>query len=1132
MTRRQILRKAVRIAGYVGLGVVVLVVVIAVGAPIYFRGDRFGKLIEDALPETRGHTHIGGGSWSWGTVIDLVRGRPAALDLEDVTVIDPESTEVLHVDRISARVEVHRQPTHIIIHDLQLSDVRWRFASMTKEKKVGFIAAFEGVKKAARKPAKTPGAFWLSIEGARLEHVEATFALPSWGLTLRDVNAIGGLAIKGKLFTWEVKDADVRGGGRLRILGEKSGIVLPYERGRLDRVATDAADPDNIHLTANGVVTGASRTSGSGVFTGIYGISPASKHSGIEFDAHIENAADAVNAIAANRGLGRRVHVGGKAADLRLHFSQPFDRVAIDARARGFDVSADDIEARDVGAHVAAEPIQGRVRVDHLSLASPEGGRLEADATVDRLRIDATVTCARFAARALLPSALRPFAGKSLDGMLHARADLRVGDAELVRSTLVLTRGDGETGPQAVALLAGPSTRAPPGATIVRLTGAKLSQGVLRVPRVALGMWGGTFAAEGRVALWDPDERHWLSPPRLDLTLQGSGIQIERLIGSSLATGALTFRAHAQGPTNDLGLAVDFSEGAGVTVLGERVRLPAHAALRVGEGGITLADFPLGGPGSSVLIVGGRIGLSGRLALDVGIRQFPIGRIPGILGTKLPVAGDVSGAVRLVGPVRLPAVNGELTLAGVSFAGYDLGGGTIKLSPEAKGAVRARGQLVNAIAVDGRLATRPSGLEGEATLTIAKLPIEPFLPTLPGKLTARGVVSGTAQARISPDRPATAEGRLTELALSVVSPPARGRPAGSFDVRAENEIVLRVKAGEGLNLGPARLRSSLGTIEISGESHRDDLRASARGRLELTGLGPFMRPWLDRIAGSIDLDLAATARGTFDDVSVSGTATVTAPLSLKLAGQGLEASVPGGQLRISKNVVDVVALPVVVHAEAFPVAVVRRIDAKARVTGRVDGASARGKMSAHVAIDNLDVHVPLVGRTPIHSAGGFIDVVGDAAAGKVDVARVDIPVTGEAEGLTAAAGATVDRAKVAVRLRGTARQLALSGDVDVGSAHVRASALKGSSGGGGGGAGKGKAKGPLADHPEIEAMALDLRVRSGGGAIHVDVNNLPDLRLDVDMHVGGTVKKPSITGTQKGANVWTSFVLTLAGLFK
>ena len=33
---------------------------------------------------------------------------------------------------------------------------------------------------------------------------------------------------------------------------------------------------------------------------------------------------------------------------------------------------------------------------------------MEADATFDGLRIDATVTCSRFAPRALLPDALRP----------------------------------------------------------------------------------------------------------------------------------------------------------------------------------------------------------------------------------------------------------------------------------------------------------------------------------------------------------------------------------------------------------------------------------------------------------------------------------------------------------------------------------------------------------------------------------------------------------------------------------------------------------------------------------------------------------------------------------------------------
>ena len=1127
MTRRNRLRKAVRIAGYVLAGLVVLAVVIAVGAPIYFRGERFGRLVESALPETRGHTHVGGGDWSWSAVIALVRGQPAALALDDLTITDPEATEVLHIDHLSARIEVHRKPTRIIIHDLEIKDARWRFARMAKENKVGFLASFEGVKKAARKPSKPATSTELSIAGARLDGIEVTFDLPTWGLNLRDVHAIGGLAFKGKTFTFEVKDADVRGGGRLRILGQKNGFALPIERGRLQRVATTAEDPDNIHLEASGVVTGRSRTSGGGVFTGIYGISPASKHQGIDFDVHIENAADAVNAIVVNRWLGRTVRVGGDAADLRLHFSQPFDAIAIDARARGFDVAAHDFDARDLGFHLETEPQAGRFRVEHLTVASPEGGRMEADATVDRLRVDATVTCKRFAARALLPSPLRGFAGKALDGTLHARADLLAGDAELVRSTLVLTRGDGEKGPPAVALLAGAGARAPAGATVVRLAGAKLADGVLRVPRIALGMWGGTFAAEGRVALWDPDERHWLSPPRLDLKLQANGILIERLIGSGFARGAISFNAHAHGSTESLALAVDFTGPRVITVLGEKVRLPTEANLRLDDSTIDLGNLPLGGPGESALITSGRIGLSGRLALDVGVFRFPIDRLPGISGTALPVGGSISGAVRIVGEPRAPALSGQFTLAGVTIAGTSLGGGTIDIKPERNGAVRARGHLTDAIAVDGRLAPKPSGLEGDLTLTLTRFTLDPFLPTWPG-LKPGGFISGTGSARIEPGKPATGEAKLHELALSLTSTDAHGKPA-TIDVRAENEIVVRVRGGDGLSLSPARFRMGTGWIELAAESHQDQQRASLRGHLELAAAAPFARAWFKELAGSLEVDLSATAAGDVKDIAISGNVAVATPLSVTLADLPVHASIPGGRLSVTNNVIDTAALPVILHAEGFPVAAVSKIDAKARLTGRIDAMSPRAKYNAHLALENLDVHVPLIGRNPIHAAGGLIDVVGEAGTGKVDLTRIDLPISAEVERLAATAGVMVDRAKVALRVRGTARQLALSGDVDLGSAHIRADALQKSGGGGKGGGDK--KKGPLADHPEIEAAALDIRVRSSGGAVSVDVNNIPDLRVDVDMHVGGTVKKPSITGTQKGANIWSSFVLALVRLF-
>jgi hypothetical protein len=1132
MTRRTRLRKAGRIAVYAVGSVVALAVVLAVLAPIVFQGRNFGWLVERMLPEWRGRAHVGGGHWSWGTVISLARGRPAALDFQDVTVTDPEGTEVLHIANVALRVEVHRQPTRILIHDLVVTDARWRFGRMAGANKVGFLASFEGPPRKVRRRPSKPSKSTISIVGARLEGVDATFDFPTWGLVLRDVHGAAGLGLDGSTFTFEVTEADARSGGRLRILGEKSGIVLPIDRGRIDRVATTADDPDSIRLDASGVAVGRSRIAGNGRFTGIYGLTPASKASGIEYEARIENAADAINAIAAGRGLKDRLRAGGGAAHLRLRFAQPFDHIAIEAEARGLDLASREIDARDVGFHLTTEPMDGRFRLERLSLASPEGGRLQAEARLERMQAEATVTFTRFAARPLLPSALRPFAAGTLNGVLQARADLAGGDAELVRSTLVVTRAEKEKGPAAIALLAGTAARPPPGATVVRLTGVKARDGVLKVPRVTLGMWGGGFSAEGRVALWDPEERRWLGAPRLDLKLQATGLQIERLSGNGFAGGALTFRAHAYGTTDELALDLDFASGSAFTVLGERMRLPARARLRLADSQIVLADFPLGGPGDSQLICAGKIALSGRIALDVGVREFPIARLPGLLDTTLPVAGSISGAVRIVGPPRLPALSGEVMFEDVSYAGRALGGGKIAITPQPKGAIRARGTLVDAIAVDGRLAPRRSGLEGDVTLTLTRLPIEPFLPALPGKVSARGLASGTAVARIAPGERAHAEGRLSELAVSLSPPPARGKAAGTLEVRAENEIVLRARAGEGLTLGPARLRSSLGLIELWGESRGDDVRASLRGRLELGGVASFARPWLDRIAGAMDVDLAASGRGGLDDVSLNGSVAIAAPVSLKLAAMPVEAWVTGGRLRIANNVVTTDALPVIVRAERFPAAAVSKLDARAHVSGRLDGSNARGRFNAHVALDSVDVNVPLVGRKPIRAVGGVVDVTGDAATGRFDVTRIDVPITGEAEALAAAAGAMVDRASVALRVRGSSRQLALSGDVNVVSAHLQAAALRKRGGAGGKAAGGGAAsKGPLAAYPEIEAMHLDVNVRSRDGAISVDVNNLPDLRLDVDMHVGGTVKKPSITGAPRGANFWTSFVLALAKLF-
>ena len=213
---------------------------IAVGAPIYFRGERFGQLVERMLPDWRGRVHVGGGHWNWGTVIALVRGRPAAIAFEDITITDPEGTEVLHIEHVSARIEAHRKPTRIIIHDLDIKDARWRYARMKGENKIGFLAAFESIPRKVRKKPSKPTSSEFSIVGRAPRRDRGHLRSFGPGASCcATCTAPARSRSKGRLFTFEVKDADVRGGGRLRILGEKSGIVLPIDRGRIDRVAHD-----------------------------------------------------------------------------------------------------------------------------------------------------------------------------------------------------------------------------------------------------------------------------------------------------------------------------------------------------------------------------------------------------------------------------------------------------------------------------------------------------------------------------------------------------------------------------------------------------------------------------------------------------------------------------------------------------------------------------------------------------------------------------------------------------------------------------------------------------------------------------------------------------------------------------
>jgi hypothetical protein len=93
------LRRAARIAGYAAAGVVALALLVGLTAPHLLTGARFGNIVESLLPEMRGRIDVGGGRWSWGALLALLRARPAEFALHDVRITDPEGTQVLAVRR-------------------------------------------------------------------------------------------------------------------------------------------------------------------------------------------------------------------------------------------------------------------------------------------------------------------------------------------------------------------------------------------------------------------------------------------------------------------------------------------------------------------------------------------------------------------------------------------------------------------------------------------------------------------------------------------------------------------------------------------------------------------------------------------------------------------------------------------------------------------------------------------------------------------------------------------------------------------------------------------------------------------------------------------------------------------------
>ncbi len=139
-------------------------------------------------------------------------------------------------DRLTATVEIQRNPLAVVVRDLRPGQARWRLARMHQRPGIGFTAAFlrPGQPTSAERrqrgqdrpapgatppfapkpvPPPPPMSSSFRIEGAELDGVSATFDFPGWGLVLNDIRGRGQLSVRAaeRRLQFEVRDVDARG---------------------------------------------------------------------------------------------------------------------------------------------------------------------------------------------------------------------------------------------------------------------------------------------------------------------------------------------------------------------------------------------------------------------------------------------------------------------------------------------------------------------------------------------------------------------------------------------------------------------------------------------------------------------------------------------------------------------------------------------------------------------------------------------------------------------------------------------------------------------------------------------------------------------------------------------------------
>jgi hypothetical protein len=1138
-----------------------MVLLLPVLPPLLLRGALLRWLVARETAALCGTIRVDSGRLGWLVVPDVLLGRPFSVEIDGARVAGADGGEVLRAERISATVDFTRNPWRVVFDAAVVSRGRWRLA--VDGTGGGFLGAFRAVPAGATRvaclappPARggpraaapaTPraptaprppaNAGSLIARDVRLEEIDVELDFPVWGLKLPRVRAAGSLAVGtpgGTGFTFDVHDATAPG-GTLRAGPGGAAATVATTTARFDdvviaRVGVSPDEPRNLALIVARADTGRSRLSGTAVFENVFtrrGPRASERHPpGLVLDARWERLADAAARL--------------DAPWLPLHALGEVLGGTFVARVRG--------------------PF--RALSGTLSL---EGPRVGIEATVERgARATLDARASHLAMEPFLPESLEPLLEGQVTGHLRAQLELVAGladvDLEIPDADLELVRTDADAQPRRLAFRVGPrAPGTPPRSTAERgetlelgLTAARLVRRTLRLEGLS-ARWA-EISARGALTLELPRRAGAApaAPARASARATLDVSSLARWIPRATASARVRAQAVLTGPLDHLRARVSFAPSTTVTLLRQRFRAPSPATFALDdERTLTLDGFAMERDGGGGLAARGRAQRGGALDAELRVTHYPLAALPGLGRVPLPaalagdhatslgdaLAGRLDATLKLTGPVARPLVAGTLTLTDLSLAGRRIGDGHLR--------VRARGQAVEldgtlgpALTFDAGATRGRDGVAADVNVEARDFALGPWLPPALSEMAL--AVSGDARVAVAPRRPLATHAEL-------------------------------------------RLSGAGGALDLRGDARGAEVRATARGRVELASLRPLWRRALADAEGAVTLDLA-TAPGA----PLTGTLAVARALTLRPLGwpmglgvaeggrldvDGAHVHTPGLALTAAGARLDLagdtwanleapersrVAVTAKAHLDAGALARQARLPALAWATGTLTvDARAAGELrtldaTGTARLDAVELHPtssawPAVRVTGALEASGRgvrthglrVETLGPAVAtgtlavgagdapASVDVAswwpprveRLDVPVT--ARGLRVGT-ATSPFAVGALDLR-----VRLEGDParelvlsgDIGIAGARFDPFAGKKGSGGP---------PRAWYTALPPrLTLDLTLHGPEDAVVVAVPVLPDLDLGFRCHVGGSARGGTIAGQLRGRGLYSRFMLAL-----